>query len=472
MGPKACAQMREIVAYCPTSKVGLGFPELSLRTALSLNPDCMGVDAGGTDLGPYDLGSGENTAHAREGVKRDLKLLITAAVKRKIPLIVGTAGHSGGEPHLQGVRQIVEEIIQQENLHPRIAYIHAEQKKEFLKRKLSQGKIKPINPWKFSKEYPIDETTIEGNNRIVGVMGVEPFIKALDMGAEVVIAGRSSDPAVIAPVPLMKGFPAGPVWHASQIICDGMGTMQGKPDGVIARIREDQFILEPADPEAKLECSKIIGLALHETGSPYLIHEPSGIIDTSEGVKYEQISERLVKVSGSRFRPTKYTVKLEGTRKAGFRSIFFGGVRDPQIIHQVDRWLNSFKRLFEANLETLYGRKLSKNEYSLNFRVYGKNGVMGPLEPVKEIRSHEIFVLAEVIAPTEEMSWDMCLRARQLFMHFDPPSGSHSGNVLAIPFSPMNIKVGWVYRFTLNHVVEIDDLRELNEMFPIELIEE
>ena len=34
--------------------------------------------------------------------------------------------------------------------------------------------------------------------RIVGMMGPEPFIRALDSGAQVVLAGRSSDPASFA----------------------------------------------------------------------------------------------------------------------------------------------------------------------------------------------------------------------------------------------------------------------------------
>ena len=460
----------DIVGYTPTPKLGLGFPTKSFHAALEKNPDYIGVDCGSTDSGPYDLGSGENRTHAAEGVIRDLDLLLTAAAERKVPLLIGTAGHAGGDPHLEDTKKVVEGVIKQHNLHLTVAYIHAEQDKEFLKTKLSRGKIKPLNPWGFSKQYPMDDSIIDGSNRIVGVMGVEPYIRALDLGADVVVAGRSSDPAVLACVPIKKGLSLGPSWHASQIICDGTTDGPGgQPDGMIARIRNDSFIVEPANPDMMLPVSTTVSLALHETGSPYWLPVPSGAIDTKE-CKYEQVSERQVRVSGSKFSSGNYTVKLEGTRRDGFRSIFFGGVRDPQIIAQVDVWLESFKALLNDNLETLYGRRLLPSDFSINFRVYGKNAVMGSLEPVKTIQGHEIMVLVEIIAASEDLSFDIAMRARQLLSHFDPPNGSKSGNPIAIPFSPMPIKAGWAYRWTFNHVVEVDNMKELERMFPIDLV--
>ena len=438
--------------------MGNGFPESYLNMAVP-KADFIAVDSGGTDLGPYDLGSGENTAHGRESVIRDLRLLILASAEYDIPLLVGTAGHAGGDLGLQRVRGFVEDIIKTNKLHLRIAFIHAEQKKEFLLRKLAQNMIETINPWGFSKEYPINEESIEGCDHIVGVMGVEPYIKAINDGAQVVIAGRSSDPAIVAAILIKEGFPPGPVWHAAQIVCD-----QGE---YLARIRRDHFVLEPIPPEAKINREKIIRFALHETGSPYYIPEPGGVIDMSEA-RYEMVSERTLKVTGSKFNKTKYTIKLEGARKEGFRSIFFGGVRDRRIISQVGPWIEGFKKSFDSQLADQYGYR---PKYSMNFFVYGRDGVMGPLESVEEITSHEIFILAEVIAPTEDTSIDLATNARQMMMHFDPPLGPYSRNTLAIPFSPMQIKHGWVYRWTFNHRIVIDAMSELDEMFPIDYLD-
>lgn len=208
-----------------------------------------------------------------------------------------------------------------------------------------------------------------------------------------------------------------------------------------------------------------------------ILPEPSGMIDMSEA-KYELISKRALKVTGSKFTPTRYTIKLEGVRKAGFRSIFFGGVRDRRIIDNVDQWIEGFRKTFDLIEINSYGYR---PEYSMNFWVYGKNGVMGPLEPIKEITSHEIFVLVEMIAPTEDLCMDIATTAVHLLMHADtrkhatltshislPPP--RSGNTLAMPFSPNWIKCGWAYHWTLNHRVVIDDMAELDGMFPIDYL--
>ncbi len=461
---------KRIIAYSPTPKLGLGFPERSLNAALKKGLDYICGDCGGTDSGPYDLGSGENTTHAAEGIRRDLETLLKVSIDQKIPLLIGTAGHAGGDPHLQSTRVAIEQILASNNLHATVAYIHSEQRKEFLKSKLSQGKIKPLNPWGFSKVYPIDNQIIDASNRIVGVMGIEPYMDALKQGADVVVAGRSSDPAIVASGPIGRGFAPGPVWHAAQIICDG--TTDGpdrQPDGMIATIYDGSFVVEPADEKMKLPISQLVSLAMHETGSPYIMHLPGGILHTKD-CKYEQLTEREVRVTGSRFEPTPYTVKLEGTRMEGYRTVFFGGVRDPQIISQVDVWLASFKALLEENLRSLYGRPLRPEEFAIYFRVYGKNAVMGSLEPIKDTKAHEILVLVEIVASSEEISYDIGMRARQLLSHFDPPSGSKSGNPIAIPFSPQPLRAGSVYRWTMNHVVEIEDHKELQQMFPMELV--
>lgn len=412
--------MKEIVPYCPTSKVGSGIPKSYFDIAAP-KADFIAVDSGGTDLGPYDLGSGENTAHGKKSVTRDLSLMILAAAEYDIPLLLGTAGHSGCDLGLKTVREYVEEIIQQNKLHLKVAFIHAEQKKDFLLRKLAQGKIETLNPWGFSKEYPINKEIIMESDHIVGAMGIEPYIKAINNGAQIVIAGRSSDPAIVSAIPIMEGFPPGLAWHAAQIVCD-----QGR---YLARIRRDHFTLEPILPEEKIDQQNIMRLLLHETGSPYYIPQPSGIIDMTKA-KYELLSERTLKVTGSKFNKTKYTIKLEGARKAGFRSIFFGGVRDRRIISQVDQWIDEFRKEFDSNLINQYGHK---PEYSMNFLVYGKNGVMGPLEPIKEIKSHEVFVLVEVISPTEDMSIDLATNARQTIMHFDPPPWTTFGEYFGHP---------------------------------------
>jgi hypothetical protein len=49
--------------------------------------------------------------------------------------------------------------------------------------------------------------------------------------------------------------------------------------------------------------------------------------------RYEAISDRAVRVSGSEFaNDSEYTIKLEGVRHVGYSTILMGGVRDPYIL--------------------------------------------------------------------------------------------------------------------------------------------
>jgi hypothetical protein len=99
---------------------------------------------------------------------------------------------------------LVLEIAAAEGLSFKLALIHAEQEKDYLKKRLRQGRIKPLSP-----APHFDEATIDRSEHTVGMMGAEPFIRALEAGAEVVIAGRASDTAIFAAMPVMLGFPEG-----------------------------------------------------------------------------------------------------------------------------------------------------------------------------------------------------------------------------------------------------------------------
>ena len=53
----------------PTAILGYGFPEKSFKAGVERRPDCIAVDAGSTDPGPYYLGAGKSFT-SRAAVKR------------------------------------------------------------------------------------------------------------------------------------------------------------------------------------------------------------------------------------------------------------------------------------------------------------------------------------------------------------------------------------------------------------------
>ena len=122
--------MKEFRMLSTSGILGYGYAEESLKIGVSWEPHVIGCDGGSTDPGPYYLGSGKSFT-SRLSVKRDLRLMLLAAVAARIPCIVGTAGGAGGEPHLQDTADLVREIAREEGLSFRMALIHAEQSKAY-----------------------------------------------------------------------------------------------------------------------------------------------------------------------------------------------------------------------------------------------------------------------------------------------------------------------------------------------------
>jgi hypothetical protein len=455
---------QEVKAIALTGMLGTGFIESSLRRALSWEPDFIGCDAGSTDSGPATLGSGRAT-HPRAGVKRDLRLGLLGARENRIPLLIGSAGSAGADPNLAWFVEIVKEIAREEGLHFKMAVIHSEQSKKYLKKKLAEGKIRPLKP-----APPINAKVIDKSAHIVGMMGAEPYVRALESGAEVVIAGRSSDTSIFAAIPIQRGLPPGPVWHAAKVLECGAACVTHRPRGgdcMFARIGEGYFEMEPPNPEYACTPTSVAAHTFYETCSPVHLYEPTGMVDTSTAI-YEALDNRVVRVTGSRFVPAEtYTIKLEGAEKVGYQTICIAGVRDPVLINQIDSWLNILREKVKQRVTDMYGEKVANGGYVFDVRIYGRNGVLGDNEPVKAGANHELGLILETTAPTQKMADAITAAAAQYGLHQAVPQwqGGAISN-FAFPYSPKHTPRGPVYRFTLNHLVEPADPYE---MFPMEM---
>ncbi|MGZ8228697.1 MAG: acyclic terpene utilization AtuA family protein [Burkholderiales bacterium] len=454
--------MDEIRVLSPTGACGSGFVESSFEKALSQAPHFIGVDAGSTDPGPAYLGSGR-TAFPKAAIERDLRIAIKGARRLGIPMLIGSAGTGGADIQLELVAGMVKDIAAREGLKFKLALIHAEQDKAYLKKRLREGRIKPLSP-----APHFDEDTIDRSEHIVGMMGAEPFIKAVQAGADVVLAGRASDTAIFASIPVMHGFPEGMAWHAAKILeCGAAAVVNRKtPDCMFAWIRKDHFVVEAPDPGLRCTPQSIASHSLYENGDPFRLVECSGTLDLTDS-QYEAVSDTAVKVTGSKFiHAPRYTVKLEGAEKVGYQSILLGSIRDPFIIRQIDDWLVRLDERIKARIAMIYGDQLKPQDYIFNVRVYGRNGTMGPLEPVKEIRSHELCLVFEVTAPTQEIASTIAGVTRHQALHLPIPEWSGLITALACPYN--HTDRGAVYKFNVNHVVEPDDP---HEMFRMEMVD-
>ena len=436
--------------------LGYGYPEASLKAGLERKPHMIGVDGGSSDPGPHYLGSGKSFTSTL-AIRRDMRLLLNGAIANGIPMMIGTCGGAGGEPHLQRCVEILRGIAREDRLSFKLAVIHAEQDKGYLKSRLAAGKIKPL-----ATAPALDAATIDRAERIVGMMGPEPYMRALDAGAQVILAGRSTDPAPWAALAMHRGIGPGPSWYAGKMLeCACNAALPKGHDCLFVTVRSDSVEAEPTNPERRCTPLSVAVQALHENASPVIHHEPGGQLDTTAS-EIRAVSDRATRVTGIRWTPQAYTIKLEGAEKAGCSAITFAGVRDPGLVDTIDTFIESIRASVAVKVATFDVRP---GDYQLVFRLYGKNGVMGDWEPTRKTASHEIGILAEVVAQSREIANAVVAVTRASLLHTDFPGRMCKEGNMAFPFSPSDIERGPIYRFSLRHLVEPGDP---HEMFPIE----
>lgn len=438
--------------------LGGGIPEKSFEAAIRKKPDVIGADCGSIDSGPYSLGSGKPNK-PRAALKSDLRILLNGGVKAHIPVLVGSAGTAGGNSNVSAIVDIVKEIAEEDRLNFKMAIIHAELSQEKLLKYMDNGKIKELYP-----APPLDRQVVETLEHTVAMMGPEPFVKALTQNADVVIAGRSSDCSIFAAMPILKGFDFGPSWHAAKLLeCGSLCAAKkpSNPECMMAYIDDTGFTIEAANPDVSVTPLSCAMNALHENDNPIELTEPGRILDIKEAM-YVAEDERSVRVSGSRIRRTPYTVRLEGARFYGYRSLIFGAIEDPLVISQVDYWLERVKQTIAKKVNKVLGYVLNK-EYEVVFRTYGK-GLLADEEYVPR----EMCVLITILADTQEKAMAIGELASHAALHCPIPQWDGAQSNLAFPMSPNCFPAGPAYGFCLNHVLELEDPLE---PFPIEYLQ-
>jgi len=337
---------KTIKAVAATGNLSTGFREESLVLAVKQGADFVGCDAGSADSGPYYLGSG-NPRGPRQGVKRNLGLILRETLRAGIPAIIGTAGHAGGRPHLEWTVDIVRELSRENDWHFKFAAIDSEIKPAILAEAFRKDEIKPLFP------APLfNEEVIRQAQRFVAMMGIEPIQAALAEGANLVIAGRCSDVAIYAALPVLKGIPKHVAFHAGKILECGAASVARRlyPDCMVAELDEHGFTVEPPNRELQCTPQSVAAHTLYENADPYMLIEPGGALDTA-AAQYQAVSERAVRVEGGRFVPAKkYTVRIEGASLAGYRSVVIAGIRDPLVLRQLDSFLSTLRSTVERKI--------------------------------------------------------------------------------------------------------------------------
>ena len=338
---------------------------------------------------------------------------------------------------MEWVLEILKEILKEEKRKAKVAVIFSDVDKAWLKEKLKKGMVKPLGP-----VAELSENEIERAISIVAVMGVEPYIRAFEEGAQIVLAGRSNDPAIFASFGIMMGAGEGPAFHLGKILeCGAIAAVPGTAsDGMLGFLYRDKFIVEPANPKRICTKTSVAAHSLYEKEHPYLIKGPEGTLNM-KNARFTQIDERRVKVEGSSFEKAKECwIKLEGARASGYRSITIAFIKDPLMVQAQDEWKEATK---EAAKE-YFGEGTN-----LILRTVGKE---------------EITLIIEAIAETQEHAQAVCSWARSFLMHYHYTGRKATSGNLAIPFSPSDIPMGRVYEFNIHHLVKLEEGESIFEI--------
>jgi hypothetical protein len=436
----------------PSGVLGSGCPQDAFDRGLSLGPDVIAVDAGSTDSGPYYLGAAVSKM-TRKATKRDLRQLMIGRASLGIPLLIGSCGTSGTDAGVDWMAEICAEIAREEGQVVTVALIYCEQDAADLNRRLEQGRIGALPP-----TAPLTADRVNECDHIVALMGYEPFADAIAQGADIVLAGRTTDTAVLAAVPLMRGMPPGACWHAAKIAeCGGLCTTQTRRGGVMLAIDQEGFTVEPLDAVNSCTPYSVSAHMLYENSDPFELKEPGVILDVREAV-YTAQDDRTVRVTGSRFRAMPYTNKLEGSGAIGFRTMVFSGIADPKIMASLDLFLGGLRRHLASGIQTVLGYE--EGEYDLDIRAYGANALAPAGQSLVDAPPREVGLMALATAQSQEAATEIAKFCNPVLLHF-PLNPSDPMPSFAFPFSPAEVELGQLYEFKLNHVVAVQHPAEL-----------
>jgi hypothetical protein len=436
-----------------SGQLGYGIGTEALEEGLRRKCDMIGCDMGSIDIGPYYLGSGQ-MAPTRSGSKRDLRKVLKAARTADIPLVVGSAGSAGAAPHLEQTLDLIREIAREEQLSFSLAYMPADMPRGIVKAAVRAGRTQPMDTMP-----DLTEEEVDASAHLVAQMGTEAFRRALETGADVVVAGRACDTGIFAAIPEMLGFPTGIATHMAKIVeCASLCCVPGGRDSILATLDDEGFELESMAPSRAATPSSVAAHSLYEQADPFEICEPGGRVNL-KGVRYEALDARRTRVSGAEFEPSERPmVKLEGARFSGYRALLLAGASDPRFIARCHQLLPRVEEIVRG-----FVCEDKPEDYRLTFRVYGIDGVRlcpAPPDPMPR----EIFILGQCIAPTEERAEEVVRTTKQYLLHHGFEGRLSTAGNLAFPFTPPEVTTGPAYHFNVYHLMEVDDFSAL---FPV-----
>ena len=429
----------------PSGALGLGYDRNALMRGIEHKPDLIAIDGGSTDSGPHYLGTG-TSKYSRSSIKSEWRELMQARAMANVPLVIGTAGTCGADDAVDWLLDITNEIATETGQDVTVAVLKSGQPADRVMRALDQGRITPLEP-----VIDVDHNLLQSCTNIVALAGAEQIQAALNTGADIVIAGRTTDTATIAALPLARGCHAGGAWHGAKIgECGALATTNPSSGTIMITFDADGFTVEPMGQNARATPYTVSAHMLYENSNPLQLYEPGGHLDVT-GATYTALDDRRVRVTGSTWVPSDaYTVKLEGARCGGYQCVSLALIREARYVQNIETWTEAV----EENCRQKAQERI-EGDFTLELRIIGLNATLGAQDVNAQIGT-EVGVLGIVTAPTEMVANEVAKMLNPYLLHM-PLTEDEEMPTFAFPFSPNEMNRGEIYEFCLNHVMELDD---------------
>ena len=432
----------------PSGVLGLGFERDALRRGIAREPHAIAIDGGSTDSGPFYLGSGVSK-YSRASTKAEWRLLMEARAEAGVPLVIGSAGTCGTDAMVDWMLAITDEAARETGRRVRVATVRSSQPPDRVAGAFDAGRLVAL------PDAPeIDRRDIESCRNIVALAGTEQMSEALATGADIVIAGRATDTAGIAALPLMNGEHPGAAWHGAKVAeCGALCSTRPMSGVVLVTVDDTGFTVEPQAADARCTPHSVYAHMLYENADPFVLTEPGGALDVTRA-RYRPVDDRSVRVTGSEWVPSDtYTVKLEGAGLAGFQTTLMAVLRDRRYVENAGRWVDRLERFLNDEIPDRTG--CDGRDFALDFRIIGRDAALGALE-TRAGDANEVGILCTVTAATQETAHDIAKLANPFLLHF-PLTDDEELPTFAFPYSPAETDRGPLYEFRLHHALVLDD---------------
>ena len=443
--------MQSLRIICPNGH--LGFAPLrveSFRIGVAARPDYIAADSGSDDVGPVPLGTDTSTSPLAWQM-HDLEQMLLASRQLCVPMIIGSSGDTGSNSRVDLFVQIIKDLSAKHRLARfNVGYFYSEVDKDDLRRRMDNGDtVEGLDA-----HVALTEAELDATERIVAMAGVHPFIDLLERGADVIIGGRSSDCCVFAAPAIHHGFPERQAYYLGKVLeCASFcAEPYGGKETVLGEVTDDDVRVSAMHPGQRCTVASVAGHAMYERSNPYFEYVAGGTLDMS-ACRYEQFDAKTARITGAQFVPAaEFRVKLEGAGRIGERYVGLVGIRDPYTIAHVDDVIGWAR--------TQVRERFGDSGYELHHIVYGRDGVMGDLEPLKDRPAHELCILVQGVAPTAAMAEEVCMiGTRQMFYARLPDVKGSAGSV-AFALDEV-LRASPAYRWTLNHTLRCNHPLEL-----------